>query len=67
MDLIDVEGATGGIDTNLENIKNGILETCFKDYDFILINVDGADEAGHDGKWKKRLNSLKRLIQLLEK
>ena len=27
MDLIDVEGATGGIDTDLENIKKGIIDT----------------------------------------
>ena len=50
MELVDIEGATGGIDTNLENIKNGIIETASKDYDFMLINVDGADEAGHDGQ-----------------
>ncbi len=50
MDLIDVEGATGGIDTNLENITKSIVDIANSNkYEFILINIDGADEAGHDG------------------
>ena len=61
MDIIDIEGATGGIDTNLENIKNGIIETASKDYDFILINVDGADEAGHDGEMEEKVKFIEKV------
>ena len=61
MELIDIEGATGGIDTNLENIKNGILETASKDFDFILINVDGADEAGHDGEMVEKIKFIEKV------
>jgi 2,3-bisphosphoglycerate-independent phosphoglycerate mutase len=49
MDIIEVEGATGGVDTNLDNIADSIMENATLDYDFILINIDGANEAGHDG------------------
>ena len=61
MKLIDIEGATGGIDTNLENIKNGIIETASKDYDFMLINVDGADEAGHDGQMEEKVKFIEKV------
>ena len=60
MDLVDIDGATGGIDTNLENIQNGILETASKDYDFLLINVDGADEAGHDGQMEEKVKFIEK-------
>ncbi len=61
MQLIDIPGATGGIDTNLENIKNGIIETASMDYDFMLINVDGADEAGHDGQMEEKVKFLEKV------
>ncbi|MGZ7158887.1 MAG: 2,3-bisphosphoglycerate-independent phosphoglycerate mutase [Methanobacterium sp.] len=62
MDLIDVEGATGGIDTNLENITGSILDTAGSDdYDFILINIDGADEAGHDGEMEEKINFIEKV------
>lgn len=61
MELVDIKGATGGIDTNLENIKNGIIETASKDYDFMLINVDGADEAGHDGQMVEKIKFIEKV------
>ncbi|MDD3984579.1 MAG: 2,3-bisphosphoglycerate-independent phosphoglycerate mutase [Methanobacterium sp.] len=61
MQLIDIPGATGGTDTNLENIKNGIIETVSRDYDFILINVDGADEAGHDGEMDEKVKFIEKV------
>ncbi len=65
MPLVDIEGATGGVDTNLENIKNGIIETASKDYDFMLINVDGADEAGHDGLMDEKVRFIERVDNII--
>lgn len=65
MDLIDIEGATGGIDTNLENIEKGILDTAALDYDFLLINVDGADEAGHDGQLNEKIEFIEKVDDML--
>lgn len=67
MDIIHVEGATGGVDTNLENIAQSILETALKDYDFLLINIDGADEAGHDGNLKEKVEFLQRVDEVIGK
>ena len=51
MDIIEMEDVTGGIDTNLDNIRDTIIDQVKNsDHDFFLINIDGADEAGHDGQ-----------------
>jgi 2,3-bisphosphoglycerate-independent phosphoglycerate mutase len=65
MKLVDIEGATGGTDTNLENIKNGIIETASNDYDFMLINVDGADEAGHDGEMYEKVKFIEKVDEVI--
>lgn len=62
MDLIDVEGATGGIDTDLESISKSIIDSAKgDDYDFFLINIDGADEAGHDGQMEEKVNFIEKV------
>lgn len=67
MDIIDVEGATGGVDTNLDNIARGILETASRDYDFLLVNIDGADEAGHDGNALEKLEFIEKADDVVGK
>ncbi|MBR0471793.1 MAG: 2,3-bisphosphoglycerate-independent phosphoglycerate mutase [Methanosphaera sp.] len=50
LDIVDIPGATGGINTDIESVRDYIIKYMKDDtYDFMLINVDGADEAGHDG------------------
>lgn len=61
MDVIEVEGATGGVDTNLENITNSIIKHSNQGYDFILVNIDGADEAGHDGNLHEKLKFIEKV------
>ncbi|BDZ70660.1 phosphoglycerate mutase [Methanobacterium petrolearium] len=61
MDIIEVEGATGGVDTNLDNITDSIIKNATLDYDFILINIDGADEAGHDGNLNEKVQFLEKV------
>lgn len=60
MDIIEVEGATGGVDTDLDSISQSIIENASK-YNFILINIDGADEAGHDGNLQEKVNFLEKV------
>ncbi len=66
MDIINVEGATGGVDTNLHNITISILESINK-YDFLLINIDGADEAGHDGNLTGKLEFIEKVDEVIRK
>lgn len=67
MDVFEIEGATGGVDTNLKNITKSIEEAADDDYDFMLINVDGADEAGHDGILKEKLKFIERVDKEIDK
>ena len=66
MDIIEVEGATGGIDTNLENITKSIVDVAREgSYDFMLINIDGADEAGHDGQIGEKVNFIEKVDSVI--
>lgn len=47
MEVIEVPGATAGLDTDTEAIGRTVLEA-FCDHNFILCNVKGPDVAGHD-------------------
>ncbi len=67
MDIIEVEGATGGVDTNLDNITNSILLNATLDYDFLLINIDGADEAGHDGNLQEKVEFIEKVDEVIGK
>lgn len=66
MDIVEVDGATGGIDTNLENISDTIINHLTEDkYDFLLVNIDGADEAGHDGDAKEKLEFIEKVDKVV--
>lgn len=67
MDIINIEGVTGGVDTNLDNITQGILDTASGDYNFLLINIDGADEAGHDGNTQEKVEFIEKADQVVGK
>lgn len=48
MDIIEVPGATGGLDSDVMAMGNAIVKA-LEDHDFILCNIKGGDIAGHDG------------------
>ncbi len=48
LDVINVEGATGYLDTNYEGKASAALEA-LKDKDFVLVHLEAPDEAGHQG------------------
>jgi 2,3-bisphosphoglycerate-independent phosphoglycerate mutase len=60
MDVIEVEGATGHFDTNLKAKLNAVMRA-FENHDFVLLHVNGADEAGHDKDFKKKKEFIERV------
>jgi 2,3-bisphosphoglycerate-independent phosphoglycerate mutase len=48
MDIIDVPGATGGLDSDLDAMARAIADA-LDDHTFVLCNMKGPDIAGHDG------------------
>ena len=66
MDIIEMEGVTGGTDTNLENIRDTIIDQVNNsEHDFFLINIDGADEAGHDGNAEEKLKFIEKVDEVV--
>ena len=66
MDIIEMEDVTGGIDTNLDNIRDTIIDQVKNsDHDFFLINIDGADEAGHDGQTKEKKEFIEKVDEVV--
>ena len=48
LEVIDVPGATGTIDTNYEGKVQATLEA-LKSCDFVYLHIEAPDEAGHEG------------------
>jgi 2,3-bisphosphoglycerate-independent phosphoglycerate mutase len=64
MDFIPTDGATGGVDTNLTG-KIANVNKALKNHGFVLLNIKGADESGHDGDFEKKAAFLSRIDQEL--
>ncbi len=66
MDIIDMEGVTGGIDTNLGAFRDTILDQVKNsDHDLLLVNIKGADETGHDGQMKEKLEFIEEVDKIV--
>jgi 2,3-bisphosphoglycerate-independent phosphoglycerate mutase len=64
LDVIDVPGATGLIDTNFEGKADACL-AALRDHDFVYVHVEAADEAGHSRDVKQKVQAIEFLDQRL--
>ena len=55
--IINVEGATGYLDTNYEGKATAALQA-LTDNDFVLVHVEAPDEAGHQGLLKEKIQAI---------
>lgn len=60
MDLIEVPGATGYIDTNYEGKGRAAVEA-LKTHDLVMVHVEAPDESGHQGLAQEKTRSLERI------
>lgn len=60
LETVRVEGATGSVDTNLDG-KIRAVEEALGTHGFVLLNIKGADESGHDGKPEQKRDFLERV------
>ena len=72
MQVCQVEGATGSIDTNFEGKAQAAIDALLKDgCDFAYIHVEAPDEMGHQGKVQEKVKAIEyldsRLIALVKK
>lgn len=64
MDLVDVPGATGGLDSDLMAIGRAVV-AALEDHNFVLCNVKGPDVAGHDGDAEAKVEILQRMDEMV--
>ena len=65
LEYIETEGATGGVDTNISaKVKNAI--NALNDHDFVLLNIKGADEFGHDGRIEEKIQFISKIDKAFE-
>ncbi|MDH5543428.1 MAG: cofactor-independent phosphoglycerate mutase [Nitrospinota bacterium] len=57
MDVINVEGATGFIDTNYEGKMRAAKEGLAKN-DFVYIHIESPDESGHQGSIENKIRAI---------
>ncbi len=57
LDVIEVPGATGYLDTNYEGKASAAIEA-LKTRDLVFVHVEAPDEAGHEGSTDKKLQAV---------
>jgi len=64
IDVIDVAGATGGLDTDMIAKANAALEA-LDAYDFVVLHVKAPDLCGHDGKASEKIRVIERIDAMM--
>jgi proposed homoserine kinase len=60
LDVIEVEGATGFLDTNYKGKADAAIAS-LKEKDFVFVHIEAPDECGHLGDYKKKLQAVEDL------
>ena len=60
LDVINVDGATGYLDTNYKGKVEAVLSSLTK-HDFSMIHIEAPDETGHEGDVRKKIKAVEDL------
>lgn len=58
MQIIEVEGATGNIDTNFKGKGEAALKTLLDGQDLVYVHVEAPDECGHHGDLEGKIRAI---------
>ena len=67
MEHIPVEGQTGTIDTNFDNIAEKTIETINADYNYVFVHIKATDNASHDGNAKEKILAIEKTDVMIGK
>lgn len=68
MQVIEVEGANGGLHTNYEGKAQAAIDTLTKEgNDFVYVHLEGPDEMGHQGSVERKLQAIEWLDERIVK
>lgn len=65
MKVIEVEGATGNIDTNFKGKGEAALQTLLDGQDLVYIHVEAPDECGHHGDLEGKIRAIELIDELV--
>jgi 2,3-bisphosphoglycerate-independent phosphoglycerate mutase len=60
MDVIEVPGATGHVDSDIGAKAQAAIEA-LRTYDFVFLHIKGTDEASHDGRFDLKRKMIERI------
>ena len=63
MNVVEVEGATGNIDTNFEGKAQAAIKELQNGQDFVYIHVEAPDECGHHGDVSGKVKSIELIYE----
>ena len=62
MQVIEVEGANGGLNTNYTGKKDAAVKALLDDEnDFVYIHVEAPDEMGHQGSFERKIKAIENI------
>ncbi len=64
LDVIEVTGSTGGLDTDIQAMGQAAVSALDR-YDFVMMNVKGCDIAGHDGNARAKVEMIERIDDMV--
>lgn len=64
MDVIDVQGATGGLDTDMIAKADAALDA-LEPYDLVVLHVKAPDLCGHDGNASEKIRVIERMDAMM--
>lgn len=67
MNSIDVEGATGTLNTNYAGKAQAAVDAFKNGSDFVYVHVEGPDECGHHGELKEKIEAIQNIDKLILK
>lgn len=64
MDVAQIPGANGGLNTNYKGKADAAAEALIhQNYDFVYIHLEGPDEMGHQGSMERKIQAIQYLDQ----
>ena len=60
-DVVEVEGATGYLDTDYAAKGQAAIDTLSSGHDFVVVHVEAPDEASHEGEVQEKVKALEQI------
>ncbi len=64
LEYINVQGATGFLDTNYEGKAQAALDALER-HDFVIVHIEAPDEAGHMGNAEEKIKAIERIDRII--